>query len=147
MRKKIWVTVFLFSLVFNVVFILDLLSDKHFGKAAASGSVELSAPQKKSIQYESAGLESENASLEKELEVCRRDLYSLLESRDTDRAKIRDCIETINEIQKKIQLNTIDQLLIYKKHMTPEQCRCFFRDFGQNLNVNHQADLGAPCVK
>ncbi len=145
MKLKIFFAVFLFSLIFNVVFIVHMFSDRHSGSEGTSPGFVLDDSQKKKITEESAGILDENVKLEGELEKCRQDLYNLLDSKVTDRTEIDKCITAINDIQKKIQLNTVDQLLIYKKNMTKEQCKCLLKEFGDKMNVHHQCSENCSC--
>ncbi len=146
MKRKLWIIIFLFSLTFNVVFILDLLSERHSNIDSVSGDkLNLTIIQKKRITEESLPIVNENKKLESELRVCNQDLYDMLNADKVDKKTVRECISKINEIQKNIQLNTIEQLLIYKKHMTPEQCKCFLEEFGSKLNLNHNCTDGCNC--
>jgi len=147
MKKRIFLILFLFSLVFNVLAVVYLLSNRSDDKRVHAHSFHLNESQKEKINKESEGILHENVKLESELEKCRQDLYNLLNSEENDRSKIEECINTISDIQKKIQLNTVDQLLIYKKHMNEEQCKCFLTEFGENMNVNHKCDENCSCNK
>ena len=145
MKRKLFIVLFLFSLTFNVVFIFHLLSDRHSSGNSTANAFLLDDSQKKKIAEESSGILSENVKLENGLERCRQDLYNLLNSEETDKKEIEKCITTINDIQKKIQMNTVEQLLIYKKHMTDEQCKCFLKEFGENMNITHKCDENGSC--
>lgn len=145
MKRKLFIIGVLFSFIFNVIFIIHLLSYKHSGSDNTAPAFLLNDSQKKKIEEESSGLLNENVKLENGLERCRQDLYNLLNSKETDRKEIEKCITTINDIQKKIQMNTVEQLLIYKKHMTDEQCKCFLKEFGENMNITHKCDENSSC--
>jgi len=147
MRRKLLIVVFLFSLVFNTVFVIDLLSGRHFGKPDTDTAIVLNDQQKKLIRHESEWILSDNIKLEDELKRCRQDLYNLLNSESTDRAGIEKCISTISEIQKKIQMNTVEQLLIYKKHMDREQCKCLLKEFGRKMDVHHRCGENCGCSR
>ncbi len=147
MRRKILFAVFLFSLIFNIVFVIDLMSDRHLGKAKDGNKIVLTDQQKKKISEESEVILNDNIKLEAELKKCRLDLYNLLNSEQPDKSKIENCINTISEIQKKIQMNTVEQLLIYKKHMNKEQCKCFLKEFGEKMDVHHKCDENCNCNK
>ncbi len=146
MKRKLFFLFFLFSFIFNIVFILHLRSDRHTDNKKLP-AFHLNDFQKKKINEESSEIINDNIKLENELAKCRQDLYNLLNSEDNDKVKIEECINTISNIQKKIQLNTIDQLLIYKKHMDKEQCKCFLKEFGKNMNVHHKCDENCRCNK
>ncbi|MEN8221805.1 MAG: hypothetical protein ABFR36_00990 [Acidobacteriota bacterium] len=145
MKKKIFIGFFLFSFIFNVVAVVYLLSLRKIENNEKVHTFQLNESQKHKITRESEGILNENIKLENELERCRQDLYNLLNSENNDRAKIEECITTISDIQKKIQLNTVEQLLIYKKHMNKEQCKCFLKEFGENMNVHHKCDENCNC--
>lgn len=147
MKRKLFIALFLFSFIFNVIFILHLISDRHSEKVNDAPAFLLNDSQKKKIAEDASGILSENVKLENGLERCRKDLYILLNSEETDRKEIEKCITTINDIQKKIQMNTVEHLLIYKKHMTKEQCKCFLKEFGENMNVHHKCDENCSCNK
>lgn len=145
MRKKIIPLVFIFSLVFNAVAVIYLLPSKKSVEPEHAHTYRLNEAQRVKISKESGKFRVENQQLEKELEKCRRDLYNLLNSKENDRKEIEECIATISNIQKKIQMNTVEQLLIYKKHLDEDQCRCFLQEFGNQLNVHHQCDENCGC--
>jgi len=147
MKKRIFVLLFLFSFIFNVIAVVYLLSTRTDSEPVQAHSFHLNESQKQKIKNESSDILQENVKLEGELEKCRQDLYNLLNSEDNDRTKIEECISTISNIQKKIQMNTVEQLLIYKKHMDEEQCKCFLKEFGENMNVHHQCDENCSCKK
>lgn len=146
MKRKLFFLFFLFSFIFNIIFILHLRSDRHSDNNSMP-AFQLNDFQKKKITEESSEIIGENTKLENELAKCRQELYNLLNSDETDKKEIEKCIVTISDIQKKIQMNTVDQLLIYKKHMTKEQCKCFLKEFGENMNVHHQCDENCSCKK
>jgi len=145
MKKKFFALLFLFSVVFNGVAVVYLLSSKKNAAPAQIRTYHLSESQHQKIRKESEGFLKENRQLEKELEICRQDLYNLLNSEESDRGKIEDCITAISSIQKKIQMNTVEQLLIYKKHLDEEQCRCFLKEFGTQMKVHHSCDENCGC--
>jgi len=146
MKKKILPLIFIFSFIFNVVAVVYLLPGRPGKDPAHSHSYHLDHTQKMKIHKESRGFIVENEQLEKELGKCRQELFNLLNSENIDRTKIEECISTISQIQKKIQLNTVEQLLIYKKHMDEEQCRCFLQEFGENMKVLHTCDENCSCT-
>jgi len=146
-KQRILFAVFLFSFIFNVVFIFHLLSVRHSEEGSLGKKFTLNDLQKEKITEESGVILSENLKFEIELKKCRQDLYNLLNSKVPDKKEIEKCITTINDIQKNIQMNTVEQLLIYKKHMTEDQCKCFLKEFGQKMNVHHVCDENCNCNK
>ena len=143
MKKRILFFIFLFSVILNIVLVINILSSepgKTPDRSLFSEKINLSADQRKMIEKESSFLKGENKKLEFKLSECRSDLYAVLDSDVVDKSKVEKCIDDINKIQKKIQMNTIEHLLIYKKHLSKEQCDCFLADFGKKMHINHKCD-------
>ncbi len=144
MRLKIFIIIFLFSVIFNVVFVIHLQSDRQKSKHSHDKCFVLDKEQEKRIKEESEEILNQNSKLEKKLNKCKQDLYDLLNSDENDMKEIEKCITTLNEIQKNIQINTVKHLLIYKKNMTKEQCKCFLQRFGENMDLNQRCN--GDCV-
>jgi len=143
MKKKILFFIFLFSLILNLVFFVQILSSgpgSFTEKSLFSKKINLSDDQKKKIEEESSIIKEENEKLELKLSECRKDLYEVLDSETVDKSKVAKCIDDINTIQKKTQMNTIDHLLIYKKHLSKEQCDCFLSDFRDKMNIGYKCE-------
>ncbi len=148
MKKRILFFIFLFSFILNIVLVVNILSsgpESFTEKSLFSKKISLSSEQKKKIEEESSLIKEENEKLEIKLSECRKDLYEVLDSDTVDKSKVAKCIDDINKIQKKIQMNTIDHLLIYKKHLSKEQCDCFLSDFGDKMNLEHNCDENCKC--
>ena len=109
----------MFSIIFNIVFIYHLLTVHQIEiKKNVLEDVQLSSEQKELIKEKTRAIINKNTELNQELKNCRKDLYVILEQENPDRAKIKSCISKINAIQKEMQINTVEQLLIYKKHLS-----------------------------
>ena len=143
MKQKILFFIFLFSFILNIVFFVRFFFSRNGSipeRSLFNEKINLSEDQKKKIEEESYILKEENEKLELKLSECRSDLYDVLESDTVDKTKVEKCIDDINKIQKKIQMNTIEHLLIYKKHLSKKQCDCFLADFGDKMNVEHKCE-------
>ncbi|MEN8153384.1 MAG: hypothetical protein ABFR75_05125 [Acidobacteriota bacterium] len=143
MKKRIIFFIFLFSLILNIALVVNIISSekgKSPERSLFSEKINLSDDQKKKIDDESFFLKEENKKLELKLSECRKELYTVLDSDIVDKTRVEKCIDDINRIQKKIQMNTIDHLLIYKKHLSKKQCDCFLADFGEQMDVEHKCE-------
>lgn len=148
MRRPLFYGLLLFSLIFNIVFIVHLIgmnsepsrTSDIFGK-----DVKLTDAQKKIINSECTPFRKENSELEQILTEKKAKLLNLLKEKNIDTDRIESCIEEINSIQKKIQLNVVKQLIIYKTHMNREQCSCFMNNLGKEMDVDHVCDENCSC--
>ena len=148
MKKFILISFFLFSFIFNIVFIYHLVTVH--GSSTEKGVLDdviLTEKQRKIISEKSRSILKNNNELNYKLERCRKDLYNILEKKDPDKVEINNCIDAINRIQKEIQINTVEQVLIYKKHLTESQCDCFMKNVGDNMGIPHKCDADCKCSK
>jgi uncharacterized membrane protein len=137
MKRFLFLVVLILSLSFNVAFVSHLITDQenHKSSVVRHKSLDLSKEQSKKIHKDTLALGQKNLELKKEVQKCRKDLLSLLSGTEVDKDKLRLCIEKISTLQKKIQANTIKKLLIYKKHLSHNQCKCMFECLGVEMNL------------
>lgn len=148
MKKLILYGLILFSFIFNIVFIVHLIGMKSserdnislFGK-----DVKLTKAQENAINSRCSPYRKENSEFEKTLAVKRAKLLTLVNSESINMNRLESCINEINGIQKKIQMNVVKQLIIYKEHMNKEQCSCLMNNIGVEMDVDHLCDENCEC--
>lgn len=127
MRKKLPGIIFIISLSLNAAFIIYLFTPKIFSKPETSGSemiLELTEEQKKLLEPAQVKIHRENENIKSRIAQCQQKLLAALKADSIDRTEINNCIENINDLQKKIQQNTIEEILLLRQHMNPDQCNC-----------------------
>lgn len=126
MTKKIAVIVFILSLSFNVAFIIHLLYVHILPAAATENHVtlQLTEQQKKGIEPIRLEMHRQNEAIKAQIASCREKLVAALKSDPVDRTAINICIENISDLQKKIQQNTIEEIIHLRNFMDAEQCNC-----------------------
>lgn len=145
MKKLVIISIFLFSIIFNIVFVYHLVTVHKDNKNNVLDDVILSTEQQNLINKKTEFIIKKNKELNLELKKCRKDLYSILDNDNPDREKIKICIDAINNIQKEMQINTIEQLLIYKKNLSKSQCDCFMKNVGNEMGIPHKCDENCKC--
>ncbi len=146
MKRSVFKLIFLFSLVFNVVCMVYLLTPAT-EKDPVLKDVRLSNDQKETIERKTHDIIESNCELTKKLTIHRQELYNLLIQDNPDREKIAKWIKQINRLQHKIQQNTIDHLLLYKKHLSKTQCDCLMRNVAVKMGVEQKCGTDCECVE
>ena len=142
--KIIPAIIFILSLSFNAAFLIHMLT----AHAAHSETMEkeiplnlnLSEQQKKQLEPFRLKMHRENEVIRKKITQCQKELLSALKTEPVDKKAIDQCIENISQLQKEVQLNTIEEILQVKKHMNPEQCNCLINGLGSALG-----QAAKPC--
>ncbi|NIM13464.1 MAG: periplasmic heavy metal sensor [Candidatus Aminicenantes bacterium] len=140
---KIILTIVLFlSLSFNAAFIIHLLT-AHPALSASpeiQSNLNLTDEQKKQMEPIRAKLHRENEAIKKQIAQCQEKLLTALKSDPVDKNAINNCLENISNLQKKIQQNTIEEIIHIRKYMNPEQCSCLIEGLGSAM-----AHSSKPC--
>ena len=145
--KFLFGVVFILSLSFNAAFLLHLFTAKTPSPPANTAeaslnqlNLDLSEEQLKQMEPLRQKLHQENETIKKEMFQCQEKLLAALDSDPPDKAVINTCIENINTLQKKIQQNTIEEIILVRKVMNPEQCNCLMKGLGAAMQ-----QTAAPC--
>jgi Spy/CpxP family protein refolding chaperone len=139
--KIIFGIIFTLSLSFNAAYLIHLFTVH--GRADASNkqmSLKLTGPQKKAIEPVRARIHRENEAIKKQISQCQEKLLAALKSDPVDKNAINNCLENISSLQKKIQQNTIEEIIHIREHMNPEQCNCLIEGLGSAM-----AQSSKPC--
>jgi Spy/CpxP family protein refolding chaperone len=138
MGKIILRLLFILSISFNLAFLAHFfLSPK---KSAAQDSLmnelKLSGEQAKNIRSASETIDRENVDLKTKVLKYRQELVKLLQAPKVDKENAFQCIKDINALQQKIQENTIKKILIYKEHLSNEQCSCLMDNVCKKMHIH-----------
>ncbi len=144
MKRSILIMVFLFSIIFNFVFVYHLVT-VHRSNSRVLDDISLSAEQQQVIKKKAGAILENNTKLNLELKKCRKDLYKYLDDDKPDRIMIKKCIDMINDIQKKMQFNTVEHLLVYKNHLSKPQRDCLMRNVGNKMGIQHKCKVDCKC--
>ena len=148
MKRALLYGIILFSLVFNVVFIVHLFGMKSSEKNSVSflgEKLNLTAEQKEKIHTQCMPYRTQNDELENKLASKRAEILNLIKSKDIDMKKIEACIDEINSLQKKIQLNVVKQMIVYKSYMNESQCNFIINNLGEKMDIAHVCDENCSC--
>mgnify|MGYP001044551497 CR=1 FL=1 len=138
MGKIVLRILFILSISFNLAFLgHQLLAPQ---KSAAQDSLmkelHLSHEQAKNIRSASETIDRENAELKAKVVKCREELVNVLQAPAVDKEKAYRCIEGINVLQRTIQENTLKKILIYKEHLSQDQCSCLMDNMCKKMHIN-----------
>ncbi len=140
MNKKIPGLIFVLSLSFNAAFLIYLFTAQP-GPRGTQGSemkLNLTEQQKKRMEPIQVKIHRENAAIKTKIAKCQEELLAALKADPVDRTAVNTCIERINNLQKKIQLNTIEEIIRIRKYMNPDQCTCLIEGLGAALDNSPQ---------
>jgi len=133
--------IFVLSLSFNTAFLIRMLTahPAHSETAENYLNLNLSEQQKKQMEPIRLKMHKENEAVKKQIAQCQEKLLTALKTEPVDKKAINQCIENISDLQKKIQLNTIEEIIQVKKYMNTEQCNCLIDGLGVALNQTAKA--------
>jgi Spy/CpxP family protein refolding chaperone len=140
--KIIITIIFVLSLSFNAAFIIHLINahPAHSASQETPVKLDLTDEQKKQIEPIRTKMHRENEAIKKQIAQCQEKLLSALKSDPVDKNAINNCLENISSLQKKIQQNTIEEIIHIREHMNPEQCNCLIEGLGSAM-----AQSSKPC--
>lgn len=139
--KIIFGIIFILSLSFNAAYLIHLFTVH--GRTEASNnqmSLKLTELQKKAIEPIQRKMHRENEAIKKQIAQCQEKLLAALKSDPVDKNAINNCLENISNLQKKIQQNTVEEIIQVRKYMNPEQCNCLIEGLGSAM-----AHSSKPC--
>jgi len=135
MIKKILGTIFVLSISFNAAVIMHMTTS-HSRAEASNRNIELnlSGHQKKIMEPIRIKMHRENEAIKKQITQCQEKLLAALKTDPVDKDAINGCLENISSLQKKVQQNTIKEIIQIRKFMNPEQCNCLIDSLGAVMN-------------
>lgn len=133
---------FILSISFNAAFLINLLTAEttHTETSENPLNLNLTEQQEKQVETVRAKMHRENQAIKKQIAQCQEDLLKALKQEPVDKAAINGYIENISNLQKKIQQNTIEEIIQVKKYMNPDQCNCLIEGLGTAM-----ANTSKPC--
>lgn len=147
MKKKILVRLILIlSLGFNAAAVIYFLQSPKTVAANAAPDLKtipmhLTDQQKKEIEPLRLEFHRKNQTIKKEITARQKELLAALDEEHVDITTVNRCIDTINQLQKKIQLNAAEEIIRMKKIMNPRQCTCMIKNLGHAMDKSNQ-----PCT-
>jgi len=133
MIKKILGIIFVLSLSFNAAFIIHLVSSSSKTETSHT-ELKLSKHQKKMMEPIRIKMHRENETIKKQITQCQEKLLAALKTDPIDKEAINGCLKNISSLQKKVQQNTIEEIIQIRKFMNPEQCNCLLDSLGAVMN-------------
>lgn len=130
--KIIFGLIFVISLSFNTAFLIHQFT-VHPSHAETPGNqipMELTEQQKKQMEPIRLKIHQDNEVIKKQIHQCQEKLLAALKNEPFDKQAIYQCIDNINDLQKKIQKNTVEEIIQVRKYMNPEQCDCLIKGLG-----------------
>ena len=131
MGKIIIRIIVLLSLSLNIVLGYHVLNTP--GQAELNDSLELSKEQESRLNEIHHKMNSSNEKLKHEIADCQKKLVKMLKGTQVDKVKINHCINMISSLQKKLQQNTIDEILKIKTVLNQKQCTCFMDNLDKTV--------------
>jgi Spy/CpxP family protein refolding chaperone len=104
--------------------------------------LNLTNQQKKQMEPIRLKIHKDNEAIKKQIHQCQEKLVAALKTEPVDKQAIYQCIDNISNLQKKIQQNTIEEIIQVRKYMNPDQCNCLIEGLGVSL---HQAAKPCDC--
>jgi len=155
-RYIFWIT-FILSLSLNAAFILHLFTSMDTSKnptvnpsqtksPVQKPNLELTTDQLKKMEPFQLKIHRENETIKKEIRQYQVKLLASINKEPIDKQAINRCIDRINNLQKKIQQNTVKEILYLKKHMNPDQCNCFIKNLGDSM-IKSSSPCNCPNCK
>ncbi len=123
MGRIVWRIIFVVSIGLNAAFLIHLLSG-HACLTASSRELNLSAQQQNQLQQLRLNYHRLNESVRKEIAGCQERMLAELNREKIDKKQINQCIEKIGNLQKKLQQNTVEEIIQVKEFLSPQQCNC-----------------------
>jgi Spy/CpxP family protein refolding chaperone len=141
--------IFILSLSFNAAFLIQLLSPAraHSEAVGEPAALNLSDRQKQRIGPVRMELHKENEAIKQQIVRHQQELLAVLKKEPIDRAEANRCIDKINGLQKKIQQNTVEEIIRIRQYMTDHQCNCLIDGIGAAMQQKSQPCNGDCCRK
>ena len=142
--KIIFGIIFVLSLSFNAAFLINLIRahPSHAETSANQMLMELTDQQKKQMEPFRLKIHKDNEAIKKQIIHCQKKLLTALKTQPVDKQSIYQCIDNISHLQKKIQQNTVEEIIQIRKYMDPDQCNCLIEGLGAAM---HQTTKPCNC--
>ncbi len=140
MAKVILRVLFILSVSLNIAFAIHLLTVRPVEPEEKGIDLNLSETQQGQLKGIHLKIHHENEALRKKIAECQKRVMTALKSERVDKEKINLCLERISALQKKIQKNTVEEIIQVKQVLDPHQCNCLFE--GLDVKVHHN-----PCTR
>jgi Spy/CpxP family protein refolding chaperone len=136
--------IFILSLSLNAAFLINLLTvhPSHTETQENPPELNLTNQQKKQMEPIRVKIHRDNEAIKKQIHQCQEKLVTALKAEPVDKQAINQCIDNISNLQKKIQQNTIEEIIQVKKYMNPDQCNCLIEGLGAAM---HQTAKSCNC--
>jgi Spy/CpxP family protein refolding chaperone len=130
--KIIFGLIFIISLSFNAAFLIHRFTvhSSHAETLENQMPMELTEQQKKQMEPIRLKIHQDNEAIKKQIRQCQEKLLTALKNEPVDKQAIYQCIDNINNLQKKIQKNTVEEIIRIRKYMNPDQCNCLIKGLG-----------------
>jgi Spy/CpxP family protein refolding chaperone len=140
--KIIFALIFILSLSFNAAFLIHQFTvhPSHPETPANQMSMDLTDQQKKQMEPIRLKIHQDNETIKKQIHQCQEKLLTALKNEPVDKKAIYQCIDNINDLQKKIQQNTVEEIIRIRKYMSPDQCNCLIEGLGAAMQ-----QTAKPC--
>jgi Spy/CpxP family protein refolding chaperone len=140
--KIVFGLIFVLSLSFNAAFLIHLITahPSHAETPANQMPMDLTDQQKKQMEPIRLKIHKDNEAIKKKILQCQEKLLTALKTQPVDKQAIYRCIDNISHLQKKIQQNTVEEIIQIRKYMNPDQCNCLIEGLGAAM---HQT--AKPC--
>jgi len=142
--KIVFGLIFVISLSFNAAFLIHQFTvhPSHTETPANQMPLELTDQQKKKMEPIRLKIHQDNEAIKKQIHQCQEKLLAALKNEPVDKKAIYQCIDNINDLQKKIQKNTVEEIIQVRKYMSPDQCNCLIEGLGTAM---HQTTKPCNC--
>lgn len=146
MGKVILRIVFLASLALNVAVAAYLISTRSSGNSgAAAPGPQLSGQQVRHMREVRRQMIPRYEALRRKRDRFQAELISLLKTEPADRERIHSCIENISAAQKEIRELNVEEILVCKRFLSNQQCRCLLDRGAGKTKMSCGADNGCPA--
>ena len=149
-KKLIFRVVLILSLAFNAAAVLHFIRTPSTAAPPAQTQktpLNLTTQQKQKMEPVRRKLHKQNTEIKKQITTCQQKLLTALNKDPVDKPEVTQCIETISDLQKQLQLNTIEEIIQMKKHMNPTQCTCMINNLDNAINKTNKPCTCPHCNK
>lgn len=139
MARIILRAMFILSISLNIAWVAFM-----FSHPSEKGEIQLNLTdqQKKKVNKIHMEIHRENESVKAKIIEHQKDLLYALKEKEIDREKVGKCLDQISSLQKKIQQNTVKEIIQIKKYLDSDQCDCLLKGLGKKLS-----QVSKPCDK
>ena len=136
MAKRIILILLLVSLSLNIALILK--SNRPKEMICKKMDLNLNAQQSDTLKKIHLEMERKNQEIKVKIQTCKADMMGFLKEEPVDKAKVKQCIDTLGLLQNQLQKNTIDEIIKIKGILNKKQCQCFMENFSQTIQMKSQ---------